>query len=278
MHARAKHSEQVGRDSWPPNEAGAEYVLSLIGTYLLLFFMAIEVVFQPTKIHRGQLKTWLQAEDEANGDGFYCNWRIIENSFERSELFCVLADDKAVGFLAWSMWNKYVELAIAEIHPAMRGAGLGRRLMGTSFAELANRGALVADLTCLPPTSEVIWRRMGFQDIPGPLQDADSGVELYRTLTTAAAANVKLRTDEILELWDCEPWEAKDKPPAWTWELIRKAGSTQLVHPIIFPCSPDWQLRWMKGDIVLDEKKVKHFMPRSLGSRYLIYTHFDEVG
>jgi hypothetical protein len=79
---------------------------------------------------------------------------------------------------------------------------------------------------------------------------------------------------EVLELWDCEPWEASNRTPAWTWEIIREPGTARLINPIIFPCSQEWKLRWRKRGKSIAEGKVKSFLPRSLGDSFLIYTHF----
>lgn len=241
--------------------------------------MQIQVLFQPTKTHLSQLQTWLKAEHENEGDGFFCNWNIIERSFEDDALFCITSDELAIGFLAWRNHGGRVRLDICEIQPGFRRMELGRHLIEASLARFAQKGVFIADLECQPPTSEPVWRKMGFIDFPRPLHNlySHSGTELYRPLQAAAIANASTGCSEVLELWACEPWEVKNKSPAWTWEIKRESGSTQLVNPIIFPCSRDWQLRWRRGETVFGEKKIKHFLPGSLNADYLIYTHLDEV-
>jgi GNAT superfamily N-acetyltransferase len=239
--------------------------------------MQPRILFEPTLEHLNQLHTWLKEEYETQGEGFFCNWRIIETSFEAGELFCIATGESVVGFLVWTKRDRQVRLDICEVHPEYRRMGLAHNLVESSLMKFAGEGVLVAELECQPPTSEPIWRQMGFIDFPGQLRDPylNAGIELYRPLQPAARANTRTTCEEVLELWSCEPWDTENKAPTWTWEIVREQGSTRLADPIIFPCSREWKLRWRRGETTLAEKKVKYFLPGSLDSTYLMYTHLD---
>lgn len=244
------------------------------------YAMQHELIFTPTNEHLAALHAWLKAEDSEKGEGFFCNWRVIESCFQENGLHCIAIDGEVLGFLAWQKFEDQVSLHICEVHPEYRGRGLGRQLMEESLARFEDEGSFVAELECVPASSEPIWRKMGFVDFPHALKDPhrnSGGTELYRPLRDIARPNEKDGAVEALELWDCEPWGADDRLPAWTWEIIRQPGTNRLIKPIIFPCKRDWMLRWRKGDVTICEEKVKYFKPESLLDDYLVYTHLREI-
>lgn len=238
--------------------------------------MPPELISPPTEANLHEIRAWLQKEDVDTGDGFFCNWRVIESCFHDKGLHCIAVNGAILGFLAWQKYGLQVKLHICEIHPSHRGVGLGRDLMEKSLAKFESEGSLVAELECQPPASEPIWRRLGFVDFPSQLKDPyqRSGTTLYRPLRTPAPPTDKAEYEEVLELWSCDPWHKDDTAPLWTWEITREPGTDKLLKPIIFPCSRDWNVRWRKRDVVFFEEKMKYFKPESLEDTYLIYTHF----
>jgi hypothetical protein len=61
----------------------------------------------------------------------------------------------------------------------------------------------------------------------------------------------------VLELWNKEPYQVKEKDmPNWTWGVNEKG---ELENPILFPCNYDWNLRWRRNDEIIREDKVKYF-------------------
>lgn len=237
-----------------------------------------ELIFAPKDTHLAELRAWLQEEDIEMGEGFFCNWSVIEGCFQENGLHCISVGGTVLGFLAWQKFEHLVRLHICEVHPRHRGRGLGRRLMEESLAKFESEGILVADLECMPANSEPIWRKMGFVDFPHELKDpyrSHGGIKLYRPLPVVASQNETVDADEVLELWACEPWGVQDKAPAWTWEIVREPGTTRLIKPIIFPCKRDWNLSWRKGGVTICEEKMKYFKPESLEDTYLVYTHLE---
>ena len=238
--------------------------------------MSADVVFCPTKNHLKQIKNWLIAEHHKTGEGFYCNWNIIESSYKREELCCITSNNVAIGFAAWGRNEPIAHLDIVEVHPDLRRKGFGKTLVEGCFNHFRNLGLLVVDLECQPPTSEPVWRCLGFYDFPEFERFSSNysdSVNLYRPLITHLEANTQSEAIEVVELWDKEPYPARDLEPVWTWSILRQENTQKLISPIIHPCDPNWRMRWRKENKVLQDEKVKRFSKDSKNwNRYITMT------
>jgi GNAT superfamily N-acetyltransferase len=236
--------------------------------------MDIDVIFRPTRTNLEQIKDWLIAERSETGEGFYCNWNIIESSYRHEELCCIVSNTEAVGFAVWGESELSARLDIVEIRPDLRRRSFGRILVEECFNHFRNLGLLVVDLECQPPTSEPIWRCLGFSDFPQKLNsNYNDSINLYRPLIKSLEPNNQSAAIEVLELWDSEPWEARGSEPTWTWEILRQKGTQKLVEPIIHPCDENWRLRWRNGNEFLIDEKVKRFSEDSSSwGKYIVVT------
>lgn len=45
-----------------------------------------EINTNPTKENLNKIKTWLIDENRKSKQGFYCNWNVIEKSFEKKRI------------------------------------------------------------------------------------------------------------------------------------------------------------------------------------------------
>ncbi len=240
----------------------------------------------PTPEHLSQIKTWLEDEKEESGHSFICNWGVIESSFGRNELFVATnQDDFAIAFLAWDEHTEsLINLNIAVVHPAYRENGVAKFLIYKSFELFRDNGCLVAELECQPPTSEPVWRKLNFQDFPQQVQSEESwrswrkSTYLYRPLITAAKVNKRQETNNLIELWDKDPYLAKHLPSTWSW-YISFNEDYELTEPIIFPCDPNWRLRWTQNGETLLDKKVKYFLDYTQETfEYLLITELPHIG
>lgn len=101
------------------------------------------------------IKQWLEQERQESGEGFSCNWGVIEKSFD--DLW-VMNDEEIVGFLVKGPCGP----DILEIHPGCRGRGNGRKLVEWVIDQYYMDGCSVIEVQCSPETSEPFWRKMGF--------------------------------------------------------------------------------------------------------------------
>jgi hypothetical protein len=58
-----------------------------------------KINFSPSQTDLKKIEDWLIQESERYDDGFYCNWNIIENSFERNGLISLELNDTPIGFV-----------------------------------------------------------------------------------------------------------------------------------------------------------------------------------
>ncbi|MGL5795156.1 MAG: GNAT family N-acetyltransferase, partial [Waterburya sp.] len=208
---------------------------------------------------------------EETEQGFYCNWNVIESSYKKKQLCCVTKNNEAVGLAAWWSCDLSASLDIVVVSPDLRGSGLGKTLVDGCFNHFRNIGILTVELQCQPPTSEPIWRHLGFRGFPTGVSRSNHAVHLYRPIVESLEPTNQANTSEVLELWDKDPWVAKNSEPTWRWEICRQQGEQKLLKPIIFPCDKNWRLSWREGDTIVFDDKVKYALNGALShGDYLI--------
>ncbi|HEV8513326.1 MAG TPA: GNAT family N-acetyltransferase [Cyclobacteriaceae bacterium] len=229
----------------------------------------LNVTFQPSKVKIREIERWLIKEEQDTGEGFYCNWKIITSAFKNESIATISENDRAVGFVCWHESGLKATIDIAEIKPAMRGRGLGKILINQLLGCLKLRNIVVVDLQCAPPSSEPVWRQLGFETFPERTRSynsSGSNVELYKSLVPSLATSTSgpKHKSEIIELWDGEPYQAIKNDPSWKWEIIFKPGTRGLVKPIIYPGCSDWRIRWSKNHKTYIDDKVKYFINENI--------------
>lgn len=198
-----------------------------------------------------EIKEWLLKEDKVYNTGFYCNWNIIEQSFHKGLLLSLDVDGKAIGFVVWSKFDKYIELDIMEIHPKYRNQGLGSLFFKEVEKFFTANKFMAIKLFCSPEESESFWQKMDF--IKFPYRGYDEPELTYYKPLIEVEDVIDYTTDNKLELWELEPYQIKSKSPKWTWQ-INKAHK-----PILQPCNPNWNLRLTLDGKIIKEDKVKYF-------------------
>ena len=219
----------------------------------------IELVLNPTETHLNQIEKWLIDERNQYNEGFYCNWNNINDHFKDKELFCLVENEKAIGFICWRIFEKTVHLNIVEIMRTKRGSGLGRMMIEESLEVFKKKGALVADIECSPAESEPVWRKLGFiayqksEYITNPTKFKPL-IPYQELLTNNEVSSNGLK----VELWNGEPWETRKLLSNWEWAVNYKNNTKELELPIIYPANQNWRIRITQGDEVLHDGKIKH--------------------
>ena len=219
----------------------------------------IELILNPTKTHLHQIEKWLIDERKQYDEGFYCNWNNINDHFNNKELFCLVEDEQAIGFVCWRIYEKTVYLEIVEIMRTKRGLGLGRMMVEESLEVFKKKRALIADIECSPEESEPVWRKLGF--IAYQKSEYITNPTKFKPLIPyqELLADSEVNSNEIkLELWNGEPWETRKLRSNWIWIVNYKNGSKELELPIIYPANQNWRIRLSKGEETLYDGKIKH--------------------
>lgn len=206
----------------------------------------------PNSNQLAEIKTWLIEENEKNNEGFYCNWKIIEDSSSKKRLITFEVEKETIGFISWATNGEpYAEIDIMEIHPNHRQKGYGRLFFDKAEEFFKLQNFIAIKLFCDPTESESFWKKMKFIKFP---ETGFSEPELtyYKPLIKTNEP-IEQGTENKLELWELEPYEIKEQKPKWTWEIGNKK------HPILQPCNSDWNLRLTKNGIIIKEEKVKYF-------------------
>lgn len=222
--------------------------------------MNLAISFNPTNRELDQIEKWLIEERATSGEGFYCNWSIIKNFYDRNELGVLLVDDQAVGFACWRKTSEFTgQINIFEIKPDLRNKGLGTYFTKQIQEHFFEKNTYVIDLQCVPENSEIFWRKFEFQDVPSNIHYWDrQTVHLFKPLVRCAQGASHRNANDYIEMWDNEPYATKNKEPNWIWH-IRINNENQLSLPIIQPCEKDWRIRLVRDNKVVLDDKIKRF-------------------
>lgn len=101
---------------------------------------------------------WLEREYAEDGDGFWCNRRIIENALERDELWVIRRGDEPVAVQV----GDYAP-DIVSVRKDCRGKGLGDALFAASLRRAMDDNVNVLTIECSPRSSWSFWQRHGFE-------------------------------------------------------------------------------------------------------------------
>ena len=201
-----------------------------------------------------KIKQFLIREDKFFRDGFYCNWRNIEQSFNEDRLVAMGLDGEIIGFLTWeNVGNNYLEINIMEINPKYRNKGFGKIFYDKAEKYFIQNNFIAIKLFCSPKSSEMFWRKMGFTKFPDGVC-SDPELSYYKTLIKTKIPSMTNNLIDKIELWDLEPYQIKEQQPKWVWKL-----NDNNKYPILTPCNFEWNLRVTKNGEIIKNTKVKYF-------------------
>lgn len=139
------------------------------------------ISFFPSAENLAEIAKWIQEEKGLPLDQI-SNWKAIESSFKRQELVVALIENISVGFFALLKGGDSVLLMVAEVRPEYRKCGIARKLLKAVVSSLQDEPVDRIELMCEPASSEIIWRKMGFDGMPASEPYGNSSVMLQMTL------------------------------------------------------------------------------------------------
>ena len=187
---------------------------------------------------------WLEREHEEDGEGFWCNKRLIISALEMDDLNVIREDGNAVAFQVGNH-----EPEITSIRKDRRGHGYGAALFEAGLRRAIIENVNVLNITCAPASSWTFWRNFGFEAI-GPVHErgavkARRILERRHELTEGDPANVEIafypeeatyRREERIEPY------AVHRPRA-----VRSADGTTALDQRVIGVRPDG----VRGDLVI---------------------------
>lgn len=211
----------------------------------------------PTKEELDIVNQWLYQEYVSNNKlyGFYCNWNLIEEGVNEQRVIVCSFKNKPIGIVLWSEYEGCAKIDIFVIQQSKRAQGFGAVFVTMLSDYFQKINAFVIKLFCEPEKSISFWRdKLNFIQYP-KRGYSESSLTLYKPLVLITPCTNVLDAPCRLELWNVEPYESKKIPPRWVWEI----DSDLINRPILQPCNSDWNLRFIKNNVVVKEDKVKYF-------------------
>jgi predicted GNAT family acetyltransferase len=213
---------------------------------------------KPNKTHIREIESWLIEEYNQTGMGFYHNWETIINGLSKGQVFCLLENNKAIGFILWRGSEKVITIDIATIKIDKRGKGLGRQMIKLFYDSFKFSDYMVIDLQCSPESSEKFWSSIGFKKYK--IYSRQNTVKMFGLLSnTLKCTEQAFLASPSIELWDVEPFESDRVEPHWCWNVDMPTDSGKLFSAIIQPCNPDWRMRYVKSNGEIIDDKIKYF-------------------
>ncbi|WP_296149280.1 GNAT family N-acetyltransferase [uncultured Flavobacterium sp.] len=206
----------------------------------------------PTIQNLSEIKAWMIMEK-----GTFFNWSSIESAFKDNCLVIATIENEAVGFFALTKKYPVVTIDLAEIHPLFRKNNIATRTLSAVIDDLKRQKFYTLDLMCAPASSENIWRKMGFTDMPKQIDPSENKM-LCLTFGLHLQPTIILSEHETLEIWDDEPHITKDNPPKWIYNLSFKKGTRELEEPVLLYANYDWRVRWIVGNKTIKDCKLKY--------------------
>ncbi len=230
----------------------------------------LKVNFQPNEKHFADIEKWLSAEWNETNQGFYSNWRMISEAFDKKKLIVITVNDYSVGFVVYKIYELTAVIDITEIKQSERKKGIAKKLINETLDLFKSKGVLVTELFCSPENSEPFWKRIGFLNFP-KLPD-ESQINMYKTLAETLQFSQENENETSIKLWNCEPYQAKNVEPKWIWNLSFLNDGKTLTKPIIFPADIDWQIALTKNGETVVSHKLKYcgFVEAVYGSFMII--------
>ena len=91
--------------------------------------MDYHIFFSPTKKQEqlNEIEKWLIEERRVTGEGFHCNWSIVERCYKNKTFAIIEENESTIGFACWRNTSRFsAEITILEINPNSRKKGIGR--------------------------------------------------------------------------------------------------------------------------------------------------------
>ena len=217
----------------------------------------LKLEFYPTEKHIVDIKNWLIEEWNKTHNGFYCNWNIISKRFDKKNVILITDNNFPVGFLVYSISDFLSVIDIVEVKPSERNRGIAKKLINETLEYFKLKGVLVCELFCSPENSEPFWKRIGFKNFPD--FPYDSKLSMFKPLVESLKPTENGASKKTISLWNCEPYQVKDKNPIWIWNLDFMADGETLRKPIIFPAFKDWYVKFSVNDEIKESEQVKRF-------------------
>lgn len=224
----------------------------------------VNICFSPTISQLAEIEEWVK-EESKKGGGFYCNWPLIRQSHSRNQMAIVEVESNAIGFVIWYETGRFGSIELIVIRASHRKKGYGRLLIEHLYKYFLNKNIYVVKLLCSPPSTEKIWKKLGYTCFPDIAAfgcfNVRENIHLYKAIVPSAnLSTCNPEVDELIELWDDAPNQTISNQATWVWPLYFMDGTRELVKPIIWPANEDWKIRWVKGGNVMRECKIKYWL------------------
>jgi GNAT superfamily N-acetyltransferase len=235
----------------------------------------IIVSFNPDKQNLDEIIGWMENEKNSPKES-QGNWLAINSAFSENRLITASIENKTIGFFALLQNGSTATISVAEIHPEYRNKGVAKFFLNQIIDFLLKHNYYALDLMCAPASSETIWKKLGFANIPESTENKkNKNIILYRIITPILETTNKINEGETIEIWNNEPYSTVDDKPTWSWELKFREGTRILIAPIIQYVNYKWRIRWKIRDRVIKDCMLQHFDENIID--YVIIKNLSEI-
>ncbi|MCU7618481.1 GNAT family N-acetyltransferase [Chryseobacterium sp. PBS4-4] len=202
------------------------------------------VSFDPTPDHMDEIYSWTTFPPN--------NFPSIDQSYRKKNICIVTKENKVVGFFAYKLTSRCVEIVIAETKKEFRSTGIAKLLLNTLSKHLNPKGYLAYHLYCAPEESQYAWKKLGFEYYPeSQYGKADKKIEMFKIFGDCCTVVENSKninpTDNVIKIWDYNIGEDDDLP-RWIVKFDMVENSKKLVKPFLFFGEDDWKIKVITQD------------------------------
>jgi len=211
----------------------------------------LNINFNPSDSELTQIEQFLLKEKREFNEGFYCNWPLIKEAYEKKRIISFHCNNECIGFVEWRDGDFVIDIDRFVIRREFRKQGLGKYFFEKIFEFFRKKKAKVIGLDCEPHESQWFWKKMGF--IQFPAAEFWKELTFYKNLIEVQETTDNPSSLNKVELWNLEPSRIRTQKPKWCWDLDMSG------KPIIQPCNHKWQLKYTKNAEIFYEGTLGRF-------------------
>lgn len=197
------------------------------------------VSFDPTLDQMDEIYSWTTFPSN--------NFSTIDQSYRKKNICIVTNENIVVGFFAYKLTPKCIEIVIAETKKEFRNTGVAALLLSELSLHLLPIGYLAFHLYCAPEESQYTWKKLGFEYYPERQHGkTNTKIEMFKIFgdccTVVENTTNSNPNDNTIKIWDHNPGYDIN-PPKWTAIFNLEEGSKKLVKPFLFFGEDDWKIK-----------------------------------
>lgn len=197
------------------------------------------ISFDPTPSQMDDIYSWSTFPSS--------NFSTIDQSFRKKNICIAIQENDVVGFFAYKLTSKCIEIVIAETKKEFRNNGIAKLILSSLASHLLAKGYFAYHLYCAPEESQYAWKKLGFEYYPeGRYGKNSNKIEMFKIFGDCCIVgeNSEGMNDETnaIKIWNHNAKDENERP-TWIAKFDVEENTKNLLKPFIFFGEDDWKIK-----------------------------------